>query len=277
MRATASAILVAATVGFGALPSAGADPGAARLAVVVTDRSGVSNDVSLVVAKALEEALVADDLEIVPWADNLDKVPNLDARCAQDAGCIRATGSALGVSDLMLISLAAQGDSVVVNLTWADATTGSAIPRPSITINHINEARTQFEEIEGGLIPKPAAPAAAEATNTTTAAPSLGVPFWVSASVGGAALFTAGALGLYTRTRHQRCADDRDAGWPCAESELDSIDRAAIIGDVFLVTSLAALTTATVLFVLHKEPSESPSLGVSPTRGGTSVSFTTRF
>ncbi|MBT8494430.1 MAG: hypothetical protein KJO07_15345 [Deltaproteobacteria bacterium] len=262
----ASAVLLTAA-------SATADSGA-TIAVVVTDRSGVTNDMTLQITGALEAALRGDGLEVLPWTDNQSSVSNLDARCRHDSGCIRATGNALGASDLMLVSLSFEGDKVIVELTWADAATGSAIPRPRIELSNMGEAQNQFEGLEE-LVPKPETPAAQ--VEAAASDDRFGVSFWASAGLGGAALLTAGALGLYTRTRYRRCESDRDAGQPCGADELDSIDRAALVGDVFLLTSVAALATATVLFVLDAGPSKSPALGIAPDRGGARISLTARF
>ena len=244
------------------------------VAVIVAGRADVSNDAAAALAAELEKSLTTSGYQVALWSDNRARVGEVSVDCMRQSECIARTLQAASATDLLFMSFKASGDVIEVDLWWANKGIPSAEPRPRVSITSVDEAQAQFAQVSKRLIPSAVK---TPATAASSAKASLGTTFWVSAALGGGALLTAGALGLYTRSRYGNCEDDLAAGNACGAGELDSIDRTALAGDIALLGAIAALSTAAVIFVLHDDDPESLQISAFAGPTGAHVGLSGRF
>jgi len=266
---------------LGSAVRAEADGSAPRAAIVVTDRVNVSSGEERLLVVAMARGIEADTTVtfLSPEEVMAKLTDGVAADCLNSTSCVRGLITALEVDDILAVALVRVGTSYQVDATFVDVSDGGLSPRPTVQVDadagdHAGVFRRHALEylphrarpktvdlgneggIEGQLAPDGSvAKAQKRGRHFTT-----GV--WISAGVGAAALATSVVLGLSARSQEDDCRHRLIDDF-CTTSEVDSIDRRALLGDIALGAAVGAGVVAGVLYWLSADD----EIMVAPTAG----------
>lgn len=175
-------------------------------------------------------------------------------------------GKRVGADELLLVNLVRLGASIQIDVIWLDVGTGKSSVRPTVRVATLDVGAPAIDTTIGkwapGLVPRPL---------ETRREITTGMIITGSAS----AAVTVGAvvLAVIALDREGKC-DDMSSD--CDQDYADKTNDLALYADVAGAIGAIGFAGTALWYVLSENP-EQPAVGVSPTRGGFTVGYTTTF
>ena len=295
---------LAALVGLA--PDAGAQAKrVTRVGVVVAVHVNMSEDEAQAlgdqVGAGLRDALVVD---VVAGAQAARRLPpkGVGELCVARPECVKDTAARLDADHLLFLVVVRLGKRVQVEPTWTDATGAQSASRDTIVLDAGAAPREVFAGAATRLLPRVTvrtAPAATEpgptqtttgpvpSTETSTETPGgadlvtpapaprrrIHLGTWIAGGVAVAALAGGVGFGLSARSAESDL-EDRDCVAMSCDDEADSLERKALLADVFYGTAIVAAGAAVFIQLKWGTRAEPAPVSLAPTSDGAGAALT---
>ena len=294
---------VVAAAALGALaPAAHAQSRVARVGVVVAVHVNMSEDEAQALGEeigaGLRDALVVD---VVAGAQAARRLPpkGVGELCVARPECVKDTASRLDAEHLLFLVVVRLGKRVQVEPTWTDATGAQTASRDTIVLDAGAAPREVFAGAATRLLPGiavrtqtgPATEPTTGTTETPATGPSTGgdivapgptpeprrrihLGTWIAGGVALAALGGGIAFGLAAKSAESKLDDDGcGTDVVCSDSRIDSVERKALVADVFYGTALVAAGAAVFIQLKWGTRAEPAPISLTPTSDGTGAAL----
>jgi hypothetical protein len=275
-----------------------------RVGVVVAVHVNMSEDEAQALGEqigaGLGDALVVD---VVAGAQAARRLPpkGVGELCVARPECVKDTASRLDADQLLFLVVVRLGKRIQVEPTWTDATGAQSASRDTIVLDAGAAPREVFTGAATRLLPgialrsqtgpvtDPGTPPTG--TTDTPTGPSTGgdiiasgpapeprrrihLGTWIAGGVAVAALGGGIAFGLAAKSAESKLDDDRcGTDVVCSDSRIDSVERKALIADVFYGTALVAAGAAVFIQLKWGTRAEPAPISVAPTSDGTGAAL----
>jgi hypothetical protein len=277
----------------------------ARVGVVVAVHVNMSEDEAQAlgeqIGEGLRDALVVD---VVAGAQAARRLPpqGVGELCVARPACVMDTASRLDAEHLLFLVVVRLGKRVQVEPTWTDATGAQSASRDTIVLDAGAAPREVFAGAATRLLPGiavrtqtgPATDPVTPPTGTTDTPPTgpatggdivapgptpaprrrIHLGTWIAGGVALAALGGGVAFGLAAKSAESDL-DDEGCGTTtvCSDSRIDSVERKALLADVFYGTAVVAAGAAVFIQLRWGTRAEPAPLTVAPTSDGTGAAL----
>ncbi|HEU5056308.1 MAG TPA: hypothetical protein VFU21_07275 [Kofleriaceae bacterium] len=244
------------------------------------------------IGAGLRDALVID---VVAGAQAARRLPpkGVGELCVARPECVKDTAQRLDADQLLFLVVVRLGKRVQVEPTWTDATGSQSASRDTIVLEAGAAPREVFAGAATRLLPEiavrsqgapptePAQPTGAADPPPTggadVVAPAPPPPrrrvhpgTWIAGGVAVAALAGGVAFGLAAKSGESDLEDDGcGTEVVCSESRIDSVERKALLADVFYGTAVVAAGAAVFIQLRWGTARREPApVSVGPTSDG---------
>jgi hypothetical protein len=295
--------------------SAGAAPedqAPLRVAVIPVATINVTGDEAEALAERLRQDL-GRVLEVeVLSRDRLHARVGVHVKdsCMSQPACVRDLGTRLEADQLLFLAIIRIGERIQIDVTWADARTGSSEAREPVRLDSKdlknNVKNDVFERAAPRLLPgaaprspephsvppdsgpPPAMTSPGSPTSPVTTPPvgvvsdrpetgrQLTTGVWIAGGIGVAALVGGSVFGLQalgTENKLEMCQADPECD--VDDEDIDDLALQRDVSDVMFVAAVAAGVTAGILY--WRSGKRDTRVGITATPSRTALTFSTRF
>lgn len=265
-----------------------------RVGVMVGVRVNIEPAAADAIAAEFGAALRASlPVDVIAGEDVTRRMPaeGVSQSCVAELECRLEMGRRLDADELLFLVVVRMGDTIQIDATWADISSGKTASRPAIELGpdadraevfarnaplllpHIKKEETGDGGRDIVVVTNPGSTVISRRHMTTGA--------WVATGVGVAALTGATILALSAKRSFEDLDKMGCRDMPCAKSDIESLERRALAADVLFGLTAAAAVTSIVLYarsggeeIIVTPP---PSVGVDVGSGAVSVTVGGRF
>ena len=273
-----------------------------RVGIIVSVRVNVTPREARALREALGDALHSVlGVAIATLPDRAGRSPesDLDQDCVAKPVCLSRLGQAMGVDELLILSLVRIGSSVQMNTVWTEVADGHPTSRPAIRLDDGADRRALLRRDASALLPHidvrvdvrvdvhiaPRAEAENQREGAGQAGSSAGAistdyrplepisaptgrrittGVWVSGGIA-TGLLVGGAVFGGLATREFDSLQERGCGALCPPDALARVSRRALTADILFGAALASSATALYLYWQSGRSSTTstrPSVGI---------------
>ncbi|HUH04849.1 MAG TPA: hypothetical protein VML75_22785 [Kofleriaceae bacterium] len=258
-----------------------------RVGVMVGVRVNVDPPAADAIAAELGAALRASlPIDVIAGEDATRRLPaeGVSQSCVAELECRLEMGRRLDADELLFLVIVRMGDTIQIDATWADISSGKTASRPAIELGPDADRAAVFARNAPLLLPHITKDTGEKGrdivvvTNPGTTMISsrhMTSGAWIATGAGVAALTAGTILALSAKRSFEDLDKMGCRDMPCAKGDIDSLERRALAADVLFGVTAAAAVTAIVLYVRSGGEetivTPPPSVGVEVGAGAVSV------